>query len=94
MSVARFIKTGTSLMSGQGIQVINATIAAAAVYLRITAVAIMANGSTFSSAAQYLGTLNFGLHNFANNHVAIAYNRGDMEEVNVIQATSFPSSWL
>ena len=88
MSVARLIKTGTSLMSGQGIQVITQLLLPP-LFLRHYGVATYGQWIALSSAAQYLGTLNFGLHNFASNHAAIAYNRADLDEVNVIQATSF-----
>lgn len=88
MSVARFAKTGASLMSGQGILVLTQLLLPP-LYIRHYGVPVYGEWLVLASASQYLGTLNFGLHNFANNHVAIAYNRGDMEEVNVIQATAF-----
>lgn len=88
MSVARFVKTGASLMSGQGILVLTQLLLPP-LFIRRYGVPVYGEWIVLSSAAQYLGTLNFGLHNFANNHVAIAYNRGDMDEVNVIQATAF-----
>ncbi len=88
MSVARFAKTGASLMSGQGILVLTQLLLPP-LFIHHYGVPVYGEWIVLSSAAQYLGTLNFGLHNFANNHVAIAYNRGDMDEVNVIQATAF-----
>ena len=88
MSVARLAKTGASLLSGQGILVLTQLLLPP-LFISHYGVARYGEWLTLAAAAQYLGTLNFGLHNFANNHVAIAYNRGDMDEVNVIQATSF-----
>ena len=88
MSVARLAKTGASLMSGQGILVLTQLVLPP-LFVRHYGVANYGQWIALASAASYLGTLNFGLHNFANNHVTIAYNRGDMEEVNVIQATAF-----
>jgi O-antigen/teichoic acid export membrane protein len=88
MSVARLAKTGASLMSGQGILVVNQLLLPP-LFIARYGVAHYGEWIALAAAAQYLGTLNFGLHNFANNHVTIAYNRGDMDEVNVIQATSF-----
>ena len=88
MSVARLIKTGTSLMSGQGIQIMTQLVLPP-LFLRHYGIAVYGQWIALSSAAQYLGTLNFGLHSFASNHAAIAYNRADLDEVNVIQATSF-----
>src|ERR1700722_12980734 len=88
MGVPRLVKTGASLISGQGILV--------ATQLVLPPLFLLHYGTrnygewlTLSAAANYLGTLNFGLHNFANNHVTIAHNRGDLDEVNVIQATAF-----
>jgi O-antigen/teichoic acid export membrane protein len=88
MGTPRLIKTGASLLSGQGIQAATQLLLPP-LFLRHYGVESYGAWLTISAAANYLGTLNFGLHNFANNHVTIAYNRGDMEEVNVIQATAF-----
>lgn len=88
MNVARLIKTGSSLVSGQGIQVVTQLLLPP-LFLRHYGVSGYGQWIALSSAAQYLGTLNFGLHNYASNHATIAYNRGDVDEVNVIQATSF-----
>lgn len=75
-------------MSGQGILVLTQLVLPP-LFLRSYGIAQYGEWLTLSAAANYLGTLNFGLHNFSNNHVAIAYNRGDMEEVNVVQGTAF-----
>ena len=75
-------------MSGQGILILTQLLLPP-LFLRHYGVDGYGEWLTLSAAASYLGTLNFGLHNFANNHVTIAYNRGDKEEVNVIQATAF-----
>lgn len=88
MSIARFAKTGASLMGGQGIMVATQLLLPP-LFLRRYGVVSYGEWLTLSAAAQYLGTLNFGLHNFANNQVTIHYNRGEMDEVNTIQATSF-----
>jgi O-antigen/teichoic acid export membrane protein len=88
MAIPRLAKTGAALMSGQGILVATQLLLPP-LFLRHYGVDNYGEWITLSAAANYLGTLNFGLHNFANNHVTIAYNRGDMKEVNTIQATSF-----
>jgi O-antigen/teichoic acid export membrane protein len=88
MSAVRFLKTGASLMSGQGILVVTQLLLPP-LFLRSYGVAHFGEWITLSAAAQYLGTLNFGLHNFANNQVTIHYNRGELDEANIIQATSF-----
>jgi len=88
MGTPRIIKTGASLLSGQGIQVATQLVLPP-LFLHHYGTKSYGEWIALSAAANYLGTLNFGLHNFANNHVTIAYNRGDMEEVNVIQATAF-----
>jgi O-antigen/teichoic acid export membrane protein len=88
MGTPRLIKTGASLLSGQGIQAAMQLVLPP-LFLHHYGVKSYGSWLTLSAAANYLGTLNFGLHNFANNHVTIAYNRGDRDEVNVIQATAF-----
>jgi len=88
MSVARLIKTGASLMSGQGILVLTQLLLPP-LFLRQYGTDNYGEWLTLSAAANYLGTLNFGLHNFASNHATIAHNQGDVDEVKVIQATSF-----
>jgi O-antigen/teichoic acid export membrane protein len=88
MGTPRIIKTGASLLSGQGIQVATQLLLPP-LFLHNYGTRGYGEWIVLAAAANYLGTLNFGLHNFANNHVTIAYNRGDMDEVNVIQATAF-----
>ncbi len=75
-------------MSGQGIQVVSQLILPP-LFLRHYGIVGFGEWTALSAAASYLSTLNFGLHNFANNHATIAYNRGDMDEVKVTQATAF-----
>ena len=75
-------------MSGQGIQVVSQLILPP-LFLRHYGIVGFGEWTALSAAASYLSTLNFGLHNFANNHTTIAYNRGDMDEVKVTQATAF-----
>ena len=58
-------------------------------FLRFYGVNAYGEWIALSAAAQYLGTLNFGLHNFANNQATIHYNRNEVDEVNAVQATSF-----
>jgi O-antigen/teichoic acid export membrane protein len=88
MGIPRLAKTGASLLSGQGILVATQLVLPP-LFLRHYGTVGYGEWVVLSAAANYLGTLNFGLHNFANNHVTIAYNQGDLDEVNVIQATAF-----
>lgn len=88
MSIARFARTSASLISGQGILLLSQLLLPP-LFLKRYGVASYGEWLTLSAAANYLGTLNFGIHNFSNNHAAIAYNRGDLDEVNVVQATAF-----
>ena len=88
MGFPRLLKTGASLVSGQGI-LIATQLLLPPLFLRHYGTQSYGEWLTLSAAANYLGTLNFGLHNFANNHVTIAFNRGDMDEVNAVQATAF-----
>ena len=87
MSLRRIVKSGGSLMSGQGVNVISQLLLPP-IFLRHYGVATYGEWLTLTAAVGYLGTLNFGLQTFANNQVAICYNRGELEDANTLQATA------
>ena len=42
-----------------------------------------------SASVNYLGTLNYGIQTYSNNEMTILYNRGQVEEAKVVQASAF-----
>src|SRR3954447_22604054 len=87
MSLWRIAKTGTTLMSGQGVNLITQLVLPP-IFLRKYGVSIYGEWLTLSATVIYLSTLNFGLQTFANNQVAIHYNRGEVEQAHVVQSTT------
>ncbi len=75
-------------MGGQGVNVITQLLIPP-IFLRHYNIAAYGEWLTLTATVSYLGTLNFGLQTFANNQVAISYNRGDVEEAKTLQATAF-----
>src|SRR3954452_15827268 len=87
MSFRRILKTGGSLMSAQGINVITQFLLPP-IFLHRYGVAGYGEWLTLTAAVGYLLALNFGLHTFTNNQGAICYNRGELEETRTLQGTA------
>jgi O-antigen/teichoic acid export membrane protein len=87
MSLKRVAKTLTAAFGGQGLNILSQLLLPP-IFLRHYGVAGYGEWLTLSATVGYLGTLNFGLQTYANNQVAICYNRGDMEEAHTLQATA------
>lgn len=87
MSLRRILKTGGSLVSGQGVNVITQLLLPP-IFLRRFGVEGYGEWLTLTAAVAYLSTLNFGLQTYTNNQVAICYNRGEFEEAKTLQATA------
>jgi O-antigen/teichoic acid export membrane protein len=87
MSLRRIFKTGGSLMSAQGINVITQFLLPP-IFLHRYGVAGYGEWLTLTAAVGYLSALNFGLHTYTNNQVAICYNRGELEEAKTLQGTA------
>lgn len=87
MSLQRILKTGGSLMGAQGINVITQFLVPPIFILRY-GVTGYGEWLTLTAAVGYLSALNFGLHTFTNNQVAICYNRGQLEEAKTLQGTA------
>jgi O-antigen/teichoic acid export membrane protein len=41
-----------------------------------------------TAAISYLGTLNFGIQNYANNQMTLHYNRGELEQARIVQSSA------
>ena len=87
MSLRRIAKTGGALMSAQGVNLITQLLLPP-IFLRNYSIAVYGEWLTLTATVGYLSTLNFGLPTFANNQVAIFYNRGELDGANTIQATA------
>lgn len=74
-------------MSSQGVNII-AQLVLPPIFLRKYGVSMYGEWLTLSATVSYLSTLNFGLHTYGNNQVAIHYNRGEREQAHVVQATT------
>ncbi|MBS1801939.1 MAG: hypothetical protein JST28_01160 [Acidobacteria bacterium] len=74
-------------MSTQGVNVVTQFLLPP-IFLHRYGIAGYGEWLTLTAAVGYLSTLNFGLHTFTNNQVAICYNRGELEEAKTLQATS------
>jgi O-antigen/teichoic acid export membrane protein len=88
VKVPRILKTSGALFVGQGI-IVSTQLLLPPLFLRSYGVTAFGEWITLTAAVSYLGTLNFGLQTFANNHVGIHYTRGDLQEVKSLQATAF-----
>src|SRR3569833_873432 len=87
MSLRRILKSGGSLVSAQGVNVITQLLLPP-IFLRRYGVAAYGEWLTLTAAVAYLSTLNFGLQTYTNNQVAICYNRGELNEAKTIQSTT------
>jgi O-antigen/teichoic acid export membrane protein len=87
MGLKRVAKTLSAAFSGQGLNVLSQLLIPP-IFLRHYGVATYGEWLALSASVSYLGSLNFGLQSYANNQVAICYNRGEMEEANTLQATT------
>ena len=74
-------------MSGQGVNLITQLVLPP-IFLRKYGVSVYGEWLTLSATVTYLATLNFGLQTFANNQVAIHYNRGEIDRAHVVQSTT------
>ncbi len=74
-------------MSGQGVNVITQLLLPP-LFLRKYGIPVYGEWLTLTATVSYLGTLNFGLQTFANNQVAIHYNRGEIDQAHTMQSTA------
>jgi O-antigen/teichoic acid export membrane protein len=87
MSLWRIAKTGSVLMSSQGVSIITQLVLPP-IFLHSYGVSIYGEWLTLSATVSYLATLNFGLNTFANNQVTIHYNRDELDQAHVLQSTA------
>jgi O-antigen/teichoic acid export membrane protein len=87
MGLWRIAKSGSAGVIGQGLSIITQLVLPP-LFLRMYGVSIYGEWLTLSATVSYLGTLNFGLQTYANNQVAIHYNRGEVEQAHTTQSTA------
>jgi len=87
MSVRRIVKTVSATLGGTGVNLINQLLLAP-IFLHKYGVASYGDWLTLTATVNYLTTLNFGLHTYANNQATIHYNRGELKEARLLQATT------
>ena len=87
MGLWRVTKNAGSAVVGQAASVLTQFILPP-IFLRKYGVSLYGEWLTLSATVSYLVTLNFGLQTFANNQVAIHYNRGEMEQAHTLQSTA------
>lgn len=88
MSLSRIAKTGSALLGAQSIILVSQLVLPP-LFLRNYGVTGYGEWLALSAAAAYLGTVNFGVQNFANTQVSIHHSRGEVDDANAIQATAF-----
>jgi O-antigen/teichoic acid export membrane protein len=88
MKVRRILKTSGAFLCGQGVNV-GSQLLLPPLFLHSYGVDFFGEWITLTAAVSYLGTLNFGLATFANNHVGFFYSRGELDEVKTLQGTAF-----
>jgi O-antigen/teichoic acid export membrane protein len=87
MSLRRIAKTSGAMMGGQGVTLLSQLLVPP-LFLRNYSIAAYGDWLTLTAAVTYLFTLNFGLQTYANNQVAIHYNRGEQGQARHLQATA------
>jgi hypothetical protein len=87
MSLRRIAKAVSAVMSGQGVNLLNQLLIPP-LFMSHYGIPQYGEWLTLTATVGYLVTLNFGLQTFANNQVAILYNRDELNEANTLQATA------
>jgi len=87
MSLKRILKLLAAFLAGQGVSVA-AQLLVPPLFLHRYAHGLELYGEwlALTAAVSYLGTLNYGIQNYANNQMAIHYHRGEMEAAKDVQA--------
>jgi O-antigen/teichoic acid export membrane protein len=87
MGLRRIAKAASALMSGQGVNIITQLLLPP-IFISHYGIPAYGEWLTLTATVSYLSTLNFGLQTFANNQVAIYYNRGEIERAHTIQSSA------
>ncbi len=88
MNVRRILQLLFTTLLGQGITVISQLLIPP-FFLRFFGLEVYGEWIALSASVDYLGTLNYGIQNYANNQTTILYNGGDERGAKDIQASAF-----
>jgi O-antigen/teichoic acid export membrane protein len=89
MSLKRILKLLAAFLTGQGVSLATQLLVPP-LFLHRYASGMEMYGEwiALTAAVSYLGTLNYGIQNYANNQMAIHYNRGELDEAKAVQASA------
>src|SRR5277367_1034832 len=89
MSLRRILQLMLTSFIGQGVSVITQLIIPP-FFLHFYSHGLEVYGEwiALSASISYLGTLNYGIQTYSNNQATILYNRGQVDEAKVVQASA------
>jgi O-antigen/teichoic acid export membrane protein len=89
MSLKRILKLFVAFLTSQGVSLVTQLLVPP-MFLRSysNGVEIYGEWLALTAAVSYLGTLNYGIQNYANNQMTIHYNRGELDRAKVVQASA------
>lgn len=89
MSLKRILKLLAAFLTGQGVAIITQLLVPPFFLHRYPhGVEVYGEWVALTASVTYLNTLNYGIQNYANNQMAIHYNRGEVEEAKAVQASA------
>lgn len=89
MSLKRILKLMAAFLAGQGVSIVTQLLIPP-LFLARYANGMESYGEwlVLTAAVSYLGTLNYGIQNYTTNQMAIHYNRGELDEAKIVQASA------
>ncbi|MGA8668833.1 MAG: hypothetical protein WB679_03115, partial [Terracidiphilus sp.] len=95
MNLKRILKLLAAIVAQQGVNLVTQLLVPPILVHRyLNGVEVYGEWIVLSAAVSYLSTLNSGIQTYANNQMAIHYNRGESEEAKTIQASALKLSLL
>jgi membrane protein YqaA with SNARE-associated domain len=89
MSLKRILKLLAAFLTGQGVSiVIQLVVPPLFLHRYAHGMELYGEWIALTAAISYIGTLNYGIQNYANNQMAIHYNRGERQKAQTVQASA------
>jgi O-antigen/teichoic acid export membrane protein len=88
MNIRRIVQLLFTTLLGQGITIISQLLIPP-FFLRFFGLEVYGEWIALSASVDYLGTLNYGIQNYANNQTTILFNGGDVKGAKDVQASAF-----
>jgi O-antigen/teichoic acid export membrane protein len=89
MSLKGILKMFAAFFMSQGVSVVNQLLVPPMFLRRYPhGVEMYGEWVALTAAVSYLGTLNFGIQNYANNQMTLLYNRGEQEAAKTVQSSA------